>query len=288
MNFIKENKPAFICIVVAFVTIICSVILILCTESPKLIKNNNEIFKDSFVSIVSSPQILTEIALKYDLGPEKTEILVNHYLKMFDEGVTDYYMQRLDASGAFRNGIGDPTYIISFISRMNQELSRQGLLRVSKKDRFAYFTYLRHQSEVLSNRTCKLYLNGDNSIYSRSDFQNSNQAVLKQLSTQEFENYLKAFRNAVHAQLKGYPEKVILSLNDKERAKEVYLNSLKEQFKVMDAEGRERLSLVAEQKENANSADLCDYGKVIYEATASIQNEDDRDLVIMMLMRITQ
>ena len=86
MNFIKENKPAFICIVVAFVTIICSVILILCTESPKLIKNNNEIFKDSFVSIVSSPQILTEIALKYDLGPEKTEILVNHYLKMFDEG----------------------------------------------------------------------------------------------------------------------------------------------------------------------------------------------------------
>lgn len=283
----KENKAAVICIAIACVTIIASLILIFTTDSPKIIKNNNDLFREGLSGLVSNHDALKAIADNFELGPEKSRILVEHYKKMFDKTVIDYYMQRLEAYGVFRQGADSGT-ILSLIFRMSSELSAQGLSRVSKKDRAAYFNYVRHQIEVLSPKSCKLYLNGDKRLYSESEIQESNRVVLSLLSADEFEAYLSATRNAIHAQINGYPQKVILSDEQKKEAREVYLKALKDIFDKMDIENRERLSLASELKENANAADLCDYGRAIYEAAYNISNEDEKDLVILMLLRITQ
>lgn len=281
----KKNLSAILGALIGVVAVIIAIFVFLGSSSgPGINATPQEQFKYGMKKAVSEGALLDKLVGQFHLSDSKTEILKAHYKSMFDDKLLDYYIAQLDAKGVFKSKKPNMKVLMPLVVKLSNEIGQKGITRLTKEDRLAYFVYSEKLPFVLSPNTCKMLVVGNPSLYSQKEFQSSSKKVFKRLSEDELTAYLHAINAASHAEIDNNSQPLVLTKEQKKRATDVFSAQLDKQIASLPQMQQKRIKQAAEQFEEGRAMDVCSYGKQIYKAILSIEDPDDRDLVVLVFL----
>lgn len=281
----RKNMPAIIGITIGVLAVIVAFFVFIGSPSgPGRNATPQEQFRYGLKQAVSEGALLDKLVGQFHLSDSKSEILKAHYKSMFDDKLLDYYIAQLDAQGAFKTKKPNMKVLMPAVVKLSNDLGLNGVTRLSKEDRLAYFTYTEKLPFVLSPNTCKMLVVGNPALYSQREFQNSSTKVFKRLNEKELTAYLHALNAASHAQIDNNPQPKVLTNEQKKRATDIFSAHLEKQISSLPEMQKRRIQNAADKFEKGIAMDVCSYGKQIYNAILSIEDLEDRDLVVLVFL----
>lgn len=104
------------------------------------------------------------------------------------------------------------------------------------------------------------------------------------MTDDEYAGYLSSLRNAFKAEIRDNPKSVEVTEGQKEKIQALLSDAIDEELNKQPSGLKARLQRSADDLDRANPVDACKFGRIIYDAAASITNPEDRDLVNKILL----
>mgnify|MGYP004525669211 FL=1 len=280
-NLPKSTLQALIGAVVAAVIVVFAVVFFMGGPSTP-----QEQFKETIKTVVSTDKYLDKMASGFKFSNSKKELLKNHYKELFDDEMIDYLTKELDKKGLFANKKENKNQSLWLATSMQifNALSLQGLRRLTPEDREKSMVFNRYLVKTLSPRDCKMFVNGDRRLFASTSFQSGSARAFEKMTDEEYAGYLSSLRNAFKAEIRDNPKRVEVTEGQKEKIQALLSDAIDEELNKQPAGLKARLQRAADDLDRANPVDACKFGRIIYDAAASITNPEDRDLVNKILL----
>ncbi|MBQ2381915.1 MAG: hypothetical protein II291_05035 [Succinivibrio sp.] len=284
---IKQDKKVAIGVISGAVLFVLAIVVFL-ASGPAKPKTPQEQFRAMLSQAVNNDSNLDKILKGFKLDGDKLEVVRDHYKKMFDDELLDFYVKKLDEQGIFKSKELDKKRAFATAFKTMNDIAVEGILKTSSKDREAFFNYNKTLITTLSPRTCKMYVIGDPRLFAEREMQTSSSRVFKKMTIEQLEAYLSAQRAAAHSVAKGNVPSVTLTKEQAEKAGTLLEEANSKQMESLPAFKQKKIANAANDLTRAMPMDACDFGKFVYKSADSITDPADRDIVILNLLGAAQ
>lgn len=284
---VKQDKKVAIGVISGAVLFVLAIVVFLASGSSKP-KTPQDQFRAMLSQTVNNDANLNKILKGFKLDDEKLEIVRDHYKKMFDDELLDFYVKKLDEQGLFKSKNLDKKRAFATAFKTMNDIAVEGMLKTSAKEREAFFNYNKTLITTLSPRTCKMYVIGDPRLFAEREMQSSSSRVFKKMTAEQLEDYLAAQRSAAHNVVKGNIQSATLTKEQAQKADSLLEAANEKQMQSLPAFKQKKIATAASDLTRAMPMDACDFGKFVYKSADSITDPADREIVILNLLGAAQ
>lgn len=129
-----------------------------------------------------------------------------------------------------------------------------------------------------------MFVNADRRLFASSSFQSGSTRAFEMMTDEEYADYLSLLRKEFMAEIRDNPKRVEVTEGQKEKIQALLSDAIDEELNKQPSGLKARLQRSADDLDRANPVDACKFGRIIYDAAASITNPEDRDLVNKILL----
>lgn len=284
---VKQDKKVAIGVISGAVLFVLAIVVFL-ASGPSKPKTPQDQFRSMLSQTVNNDANLNKILKGFKLDDEKLEIVRDHYKKMFDDELLDFYVKKLDEQGLFKSKNLDKKRAFATAFKTMNDIAVEGMLKTSAKEREAFFNYNKTLITTLSPRTCKMYVIGDPRLFAEREMQSSSSRVFKKMTAEQLEDYLAAQRAAAHNVVKGNIQSATLTKEQAQKADSLLEAANEKQMQSLPAFKQKKIATAASDLTRAMPMDACDFGKFVYKSADSITDPADREIVILNLLGAAQ
>lgn len=284
---VKQDKKVAIGVISGAVLFVLAIVVFL-AAGPSKPKTPQDQFRAMLSQTVNNDANLNKILKGFKLDDEKLEIVRDHYKKMFDDELLDFYVKKLDEQGLFKSKNLDKKRAFATAFKTMNDIAVEGMLKTSAKEREAFFNYNKTLITTLSPRTCKMYVIGDPRLFAEREMQSSSSRVFKKMTAEQLEDYLAAQRAAAHNVVKGNIQSATLTKEQAQKADSLLEAANEKQMQSLPAFKQKKIATAASDLTRAMPMDACDFGKFVYKSADSITDPADREIVILNLLGAAQ
>ena len=284
---VKQDKKVAIGVIAGAVLFVLAIVVFL-ASGPSKPKTPQEQFRALLSQAVNNDSNLNKILNGFKLDEDKLEIVRDHYKKMFDDELLDFYVKKLDEQGVFKAKNLDKKRAFATAFKTMNDIAVEGILKTSAQEREAFFNYNKTLITTLSPRTCKMYVIGDPRLFAEREMQTSSSRVFKKMTKEQLEAYLAAQRAAAHSVAKGNIKSATLTKEQAEKAGSLLESANEKQMQQLPVFKQKKIANAASDLTRAMPMDACDFGKFVYKSADSITDPADREIVILNLLGAAQ
>lgn len=228
--------------------------------------SKSELRKEFFRGLRNERALRTKVA-ELGLGKEKTEVMLNYYSSLVrDEAVANRIFEEVAATGIFDELERNPSAVLNDPKRAEllgyalfEMLGVRGMRRLDYQDLRVYLRSVGVLFDSLPPRVCKALIVGE--ISDHRELEAASSFLMKRMTLQELDSYLRVYRRAVVAEVRDFPAARELNANQKRIADEALMAAF---MKRLNNHSRgARLALALADQSKASDSDFCEAGQVM-------------------------
>ena len=127
---VKQDKKVAIGVISGAVLFVLAIVVFL-AAGPSKPKTPQDQFRAMLSQTVNNDANLNKILKGFKLDDEKLEIVRDHYKKMFDDELLDFYVKKLDEQGLFKSKNLDKKRAFATAFKTMNDIAVEGMLKTS-------------------------------------------------------------------------------------------------------------------------------------------------------------